>query len=133
MLSDDPVDVTRRRLLGLASAVAVICPLSAGAAALAEQLPTAVDRAALVNSLLPNLADARRVGALYLAQALSENDPDLLWTSLFGITGARDAAECRRVLAARITDDFRSSNVVTLCGWVMARSEARLCALSCYG
>jgi len=133
MLSDDSADVTRRRLLGLASAVAVICPLPGGAATLGEHRPTAADRTALVNSLLPNLADARQVGALYLAQAPGENDPDLLWTWLFGAAGARNLAECRRVLAARITDDFQSSNVLTLRGWVMARSEARLCALSCYG
>jgi hypothetical protein len=133
MRSDDAVDVKRRRLLGLASAVAIICRVPAVAAALAGQRPTVGDRTALVNSLLPDLADARKVGALYLAQTLSENDPDLLWGALFGAAGARDRARCRRILVARITDDFRSSNVLRLHGWVMARSEARLCALSCYG
>jgi hypothetical protein len=133
MLSDDAVDVTRRRLLGLASAVAIICRVSAVTAAPADCRPTAGDRTALVQSLLPNLADARRVGALYLSQTPSETDPDLLWVALFGAAGARDRARCRRILAARITDDFRSSNVLRLRGWVVARSEARLCALSCYG
>jgi hypothetical protein len=133
MLSDDAVHVTRRRLLGLASAVAIICRVCAVAAAPADHRSSVGERAALVNSLVPDLAAARRVGALYLAQTLSENDPDLLWTALFGAAGGGDRARCRRILAARITDDFRSSNVVRLRGWVMARSEARLCALSCYG
>ena len=133
MLSDEAVDVTRRRLLRLASAVAAIGPVSAVTAAPADLGPNVGSRAVLVNGLLSNPADARRIGALYLAQTLSENDPELLWIALFGAASALDGAECRRILAARITDDFRTANVLRLRGWIMARSEARLCALSCYG
>lgn len=133
MVSDVALDATRRRLLGMACAAAIICRVRPAAAALADQAPAAAERAALVRSLLPDLAAARRVGSLYLAQSPSEKDPAVLWSALFGGSSACDRAACRDILAARITADFRSSDVLRLHGWVVARSEARLCALSCCG
>jgi hypothetical protein len=135
LLSDDAVNATRRRLLGLASVAAIICHAPSTAVSAADQLFTVADRdrVAFVNSLFSRLPDARRIGSLYLSQTPSENNRELLWSGIFGSTSARDRVQCRSVLAERITSDFRSMNIVKLRGWVFARSEARLCALSCLG
>jgi hypothetical protein len=133
MVSDVAVDATRRRLLGMAWAVAIICRVRPATAALADQAPAGAERGVLVRSLLPDLAAAGRIGSLYLSQTPSEKDPALLWSALFAGSSAGDRAACRDILAARITADFRSADVLRLHGWVVARSEARLCALSCCG
>jgi hypothetical protein len=133
LLSDEAVNATRRVLLGLASVAAIICHAPSALAAATDRLVTVADRVAFVNSLFSRLSDARRVGSLYLSQTPSENNQELLWSGIFGSTSARDRVQCRRVLAELITSDFRSMNLVKLRGWVFARSEARLCALSCLG
>lgn len=131
MFSDDTVDVTRRRLLELVSA-GVMLPVPVFATAIPAGARSE-DRAILLRQLLPDLAAARRVGALYLARTPEENDPLQLWHGLFGAASPRETALCRSLLAWRITTDFRNAQVLTLHGWVLARSEARLCALSFLG
>jgi hypothetical protein len=41
-----------------------------------------------------------------------------------------EKAELRRALAARIRDDFDAECVVSVDGWVLSATEARLCALA---
>ena len=124
--------MTRRFLLGLAFVAAIIRRAPGAATTPGNRASTLVDRLALVNSTFSRPADARRVGFLYLAQTPSENDPELLWSAVFGSTGASDHSKCRSILQERIAHDFRSMNIVKLRGWLFARSEARLCALSCF-
>jgi hypothetical protein len=127
MLSHDAANRTRRRLLGLASAGALISwqasRLLPGSCSLAEH------RAALLRSLVAHPARARQLGALYLDHAAAEADSQRLWSMLFGTADPRDARDCRRILAERIAQDFRNLDVLRLGGWVLARSEARLFAL----
>src|SRR5476651_1172701 len=128
LFSNDAVDPGRRRLLGLASVAVIVCHAPAAATALVDRSFTVSDRVDVVNSLFLRATDAQRIGSLYLAQMPSENDRELLWSGIFGSTSALDRVQCRSVLAERITNDFRSLNLVKLRGWLFARSEARLCA-----
>ena len=131
MLPHDAANRSRRRLLGLASALALVGWHAS------RTLPgsgsIAVHRAALLRQLVTHPAQARQLGARYLEHAVAEADPQRLWSMLFRKADPRDARTCRRILAARISEDFRNLDVLRLGGWVLARSEARLFALICCG
>jgi hypothetical protein len=88
--------------------------------------------AGLLVSLVRPLASARVIGAAYLAATPSEADPvrlaDAILAGLEG--GPRTPAATRRRLARRIERDFGANETVTLDGWIVSRTEARLCALA---
>lgn len=79
--------------------------------------------------------DPERVAALgrrYLAHYPEDADADRLAVALFGDTtrSQADAATMRADLARQRERDFRDGEVVVVDGWLLARSEARVCALS---
>lgn len=88
-----------------------------------------VGRQRLIASLLPSVESAGELGVRYLAKYPNEGDRGILWRSIFQRDDSIDELEGRRVLAERILADFQACNVIILGGWVVARSEARLCAL----
>ena len=119
---------SRRRVLAASGAVL----LAAGSLRAVSSRP--VDnqtqrRAALINRFFGGSHDARAVGASYLTAEPAERDADFLWTRLFGSNEPRDRATCSRLLAERIAEDFRNRDVVHIQGWIVARAEARACAL----
>jgi len=67
-----------------------------------------------------------RQGATYLAAHPLERDPGLLLRLL--VTDG--AVPLPAALLAAIARDWRQHDVVVLDGWLLARSEARICALA---
>ena len=73
---------------------------------------------------LENRVGLRRLGATYLASHPSENDLSRLSQLLLERGGGR----VRSRLLAKIARDWATHDVTLLEGWVLARTEARLCA-----
>lgn len=90
-----------------------------------------------VTALLPHLHAARLIGSHYLALVPQERSATRLSESVFGDIDAAvdgpDALACLRALVdARRRRDFSTGDTVILNGWLLARTEARLCALSTF-
>jgi hypothetical protein len=88
-------------------------------------------------SLLQNVEGALAVGREYLQQVPAEASPGVLTArvaerlpgGLRTIDTASDA-RLRELLLNAAGDDFRDLRTMELQGWVLARTEARLCALA---
>jgi hypothetical protein len=89
-------------------------------------------------TLVPHPESARQIGAAYLVAKPQEADvmtlieflcPDLNRRSLNERLQAPPRAQLRQQLAARRDDDFSEGRIVRLKGWIVADTEARLCAL----
>ncbi len=118
--------------LGCASGLSLM-PRRAAARAPGDCLDELV---AGLRALVHDSAAARRLGRLYLRQVPAEDDPHILARLTVASMGATDAdakaldrASLRRRLDARVRRDFASGTTVQLDGWVLSRTEARLCAL----
>jgi hypothetical protein len=79
---------------------------------------------------------ARRLGHLYIRQVPTEDDPRIL--ARLAVASAEapqvdgislDRASLLQRLDAQVRDDFASGTTIALDGWVLSRTEARLCAL----
>ena len=91
-------------------------------------------------SLLQQVDGARSVGREYLRQVPAEASPGILMVRVAervpGGLRAIDAASdgrLRELLVRAAAEDFRDLRTVELDGWVLARTEARLCALAALG
>jgi hypothetical protein len=73
----------------------------------------------------------RALGHRYLALVPQERDTTLLARTLFGPDYAvpGSLAEARRRIVASRDRDFAAGDTVVVDGWILARTEARLCAL----
>ena len=88
-------------------------------------------------SLLQHVDDALGVGREYLRQVPAEASPRVLTAlvaerlpgGLETIDSASDA-RLRGLLLNAAAEDFRDLRTMELHGWVLARTEARLCALA---
>jgi len=79
---------------------------------------------AALRSLFSDLPSARAIGAAYIGKNPADRiDPAILPTCL-------TATDLRSTIAARVRDDFSNSRVVSVDGWMLAVTEARLCALA---
>jgi hypothetical protein len=125
---------TRRFVLALPMAFA------AARAARAAPLPPAATEAAAdrLRALVPAPESARLIGRAYLAGHPDEGGDDarLARLILADDPGAADAppmpADARRLretVAGRVREDFRHGRTATVDGWILSRTEARLCAL----
>ena len=101
-------------------------------------LPTlfAARRIKAHTALLSTLGDQRAaamVGHLALDAAPIWGDSDAIadeiWNRL-GMDRAADAAAIRARLSSIIRDDFAAERTLRLDGWLVAETEARLCALA---
>jgi hypothetical protein len=86
--------------------------------------------------LVPNVESATIVGHEYLRLAPRERNVPLLlmrlgWENPTARSSLSRLGELRlgRMIHRRISDDFREERTVNLRGWVVSRTEARLCAL----
>jgi hypothetical protein len=91
---------------------------------------------ATLRTLVDDQGAARRFGLLYVDQTPVEADPGVLARLILGVAapGQVDDFELerrslRRRLDAKVREDFASGTTVQLDGWVLSRTEARLCAL----
>ena len=82
-------------------------------------------------SLLREPQRARRVGTLYLRSAIGQLVPALgLAKSVLAELGPDAGHEAiRGYIAARIRRELQNVEVISLDGWIMSPTEARLCGL----
>ena len=92
--------------------------------------------AARLRTLIYDHAAARRLGRLYVSHVPAEDDLRILARLAVASPEAQpvdvialDRTSLRHRLDARVRDDFASGTTVRLDGWVLSRTEARLCAL----
>lgn len=90
-----------------------------------------------LTALLEHRASAGVVGGEYLRNAAGEKTEGALLEGLVsGISGGRRAAErasgaeLGELVAAAVERDFAEEDTVRLQGWIVSRTEARLCALA---
>ena len=95
---------------------------------------TAVER---LTGALDHQESAAAIGRAYLQAFPRETSPRVLAALLVErIPGGLEAVNAgnethvRELLRRTITDDFSDLEIVVLHGWVFARTEARLCALT---
>jgi hypothetical protein len=81
-------------------------------------------------------AAARTIGEGYLKAHANEVHAGILVSAVLArleldpeAMQAMSAADLRERIDAAISDDFAADDVVALDGWVLSRTEARLCAL----
>jgi hypothetical protein len=93
-----------------------------------------------LGSLLQHVDGALGVGREYLRQVPGEASPRVLTARvaerLPGGLGTIDAVSddrLRELLLRAAAEDFRDLRTMELHGWVLARTEARLCALAALG
>lgn len=124
-------DPTRRALLFLAAAFTPrdVISLPAAVTALA---PSVLDERMSIIDALQIEAGAQTLGRSYLLEHPEEHDFESLWQLLIG-QSCSSWDECRSRIAQAISNDFRRLDIVIVNSWVMARSEARLLALSYLG
>jgi hypothetical protein len=103
-------------------------PLQAFASPAAAKLTS---RRAQLCELISNADEARRVGSLYRArfplEAAAEELTRRIWIDL--AIEDTDRGALASALERRAREQFGSGETVLVRGWVMARTEARLCAL----
>ncbi len=81
-------------------------------------------------SLFSDLEAPLAVGRRYLELYPDEADRARLRAGLIGPARPLDREALRARLARRCGQDFRDGNTVIVDGWVLARTEARACALA---
>jgi hypothetical protein len=108
------------RLLGLAGVAAAVTP---GAAYALPRLPTT----GRLVALLADQASARQVGRAYLKAMPADSDRAQLLSQL---AARLDHDPSRETYAACCRRDFAEGRTVTVNGWVLSQTEARLCALA---
>ena len=128
----------RRRPLLAALAAAGVAMLGERAAARpAMEAESAL--AARLAALPRHGASAAAIGRAYLRLAPEEAVKPLLAALVAAdaapparLLAARDG-ELRRILAAAQREDFRAGRTVSVRGWLLSRTEVRLCALAALG
>jgi hypothetical protein len=79
---------------------------------------------------VPQAARASALGRAYLARAPGEADPVRLAAAIIAGLGAPvDDERLPALIRARVRADFAAGDIVTIDGWVLSRTEARLAAL----
>jgi len=105
--------------------VGVYCSRREDLAGWGERGPDRLARA------LRDPAGARRIGVLYLERHPEEADPTLLEARIAEgaeLDGVRCPTTAATALAAAGRRDFREGRTVQVEGWVLGRTELRLCA-----
>jgi hypothetical protein len=131
------VAVTRRSvLMALVRAGGLALTLGRRVAiAATSSLPTD-SVVAKLRSLVSDPVGARCIGQIYLSQASAESDPTRLASLILSSLDltSQDALRLQRaalskLFGARVRADFAAGRTVVLSGWILSRTEARVCAL----
>lgn len=107
-------------LLGLT----MVLPSAATSGLLGPHAAATAER--LIGDLFGNIDSAREVGRAYLAQTPAEADRAVLTASLQDVLATAN----RETVRSKLRHDFATGNVVTVRGWMLSRTEARLCGLA---
>lgn len=97
---------------------------------------TPAEAATRLRALVGDPGSARVVGRAYFAAHPAEATPERVARELVRSLGledgslvAEDDASLRSRMARQIRADFAQGKIVSVGGWVLARTEARLCGL----
>jgi hypothetical protein len=115
------MQIFARRTLLAAAAAALLVSFRRGRA----EVPLC-DRLA---RLFRHPESARVVGAAYLRLVREEADVEQLAALLEAELGEAEGAALERRLAAQQRADFGAGRTVVVEGWILSRTEARVCAL----
>jgi hypothetical protein len=128
---------TRRAFLRATAGVAGTVTLGALGGGLVLRGDVPVPLAVRLGALLPERASAVAVGAAYLDVVPDERAIGRLLASLEHrvrglerIAATTTDAELRALLAAASQADFAAGDTIRVRGWILSRSEARVCALA---
>jgi hypothetical protein len=128
---------SRRRFLRVAllgAATSLLGPLRGAWGFEAARSTAPRDLARRLVQSLHDSSSARAVGAAYLRIMPYEADVQALLARLLedqpALSGSRSAAATRGLLRRSIRADFAGERVVAVDGWLLAETEARLCALA---
>lgn len=81
-----------------------------------------------------NFEDARALGRAYLAGQPEEADltvlAELVAADLNLVPYGLDDVELHERFRGRVTQDFEDANIIMLQGWILSRTELRLCGLA---
>ena len=132
--------MTRRTALGTIAGLAGAGAVSAGGMVVYcdRRLPEDASPAERLTMAYPDRAGPIEVGRRYLARHPEERDEARLVAAIersLGpeTTAIRCPASAGAALAARNTADFRAGRVAWIDGWMLGRTEARVCALIALG
>lgn len=123
------VSFNRRQFLQLSFGLGVAWAIGAP---VRRDTPTALEQGDLT-ALLRHQSSAKIIGQHYLQHYPHEANADqLLGLITAGVITDANASgqQLRDRLAQKIRQDFADERVVKLQGWLLARTEARLCALT---
>ena len=127
--------VTRRAVLGIAVAAAIL-PVAAARAGSAAPVDGWSDAAHRLRRLQPAPASARRIGLAYANLCPEEVEPGAAVRRIASAlslrpedVAAQDEQTLRREIAACVRADFGEGRTVDIAGWILSRTEVRLCLL----
>ena len=115
----------RREFIGFAAAAGLVTP---AAALNGESIDTVLARPRLLR-IVGGPDEVAALGARYLAATPQEADVAALRHAILGGSEPATAAALRVQLEARVQQEFCAGETATIDGWVLARTEARQCAL----
>jgi hypothetical protein len=123
-------DSTRRHLL---QTLIATLALMVGLPRVAPKAQVGEGRQAIAELLGRRFSDKAALVAVanvYLAAHPEEADANRLQRLLFPGSSALSAQAFDNWIVRQISADFRAGNLAVVGGWVLAKSEARLCALA---
>ena len=132
--------LTRRTALGGLAAIGGLMAVTTGGRAQAFTLPERAGDGELAETALSMFSsprDVRRVGMACQGRAELCLSKQALVDSIFGaerdrLAAAPDRAQVHGWLRSRIREDFSAGRTVTVDGWVLADTEAKLYALTAH-
>jgi hypothetical protein len=123
-----PFDAGRRRLLIAAAGIGVSAAVGPRVLGLMLEQLVAADVAQVLRGLVIHRESAIQLGLAYLRAHPDEYGATELTALILGGRGVPRGGEAASV-SARMRADFEARRVVTVDGWILSRTEARLYAL----
>ena len=127
------MNLTRRQalrmgLIPLALAVMArrVATVLAAGDAFAREWPKSLD---CFRELFTDLGPPSAIGHQYLQSFSQEGHCAFLEKAIIGNQRLQDAKQLRTFLAQKREHDFRTGDIAIVDGWVLSRTEARVCAL----
>ncbi len=120
VMSGSP-NLSRRRFI-------VLLALLPGLGAARAAMPRAMEAERMLSAVFTNWRSAAIVGRVYLQEHPEEAEVETLLARLDA--AHLPPAERAPLIERRIRADFLAGRVVSTDGWILARTEARLCALA---
>lgn len=116
-----------RQLATILSAVAVSSPAYSTQGA--SRGVSDSNLSVVIDELISNQTSAAIIGESYLAQYEHERSADILSHEIHASLGVETGEIDQQDLLKQIRVDFEHADIINLHGWLLSRTEARLCAL----